>query len=141
MNNIKKLIFKIETDNIIPPSIIQDIIEDNSGVCDGYYSFKVITDIDVTITITTDLQSVATLIPVIGLPLPSGYIGLYSVMSPIVVTTNVDQGYMLGINATLFPGGGAPSFISRLMVEVTNTATSEVLGAIEFTRDHTNAVC
>lgn len=122
-------------------SALTDIIEDNSGVCDGYYQFKVITEIDVTITVTTDLQSIATLIPVVGLPLPSGYIGLYSVSSPIVVTTNTDQGYMLGINATLFPGGGAPSFISRLMVEVTNTVTSEILGAVEFTRNHTNAVC
>jgi len=141
MNSIQRAVFKNKVNTIVSPISVIDIIEDNSDVCDGYYQFKVITAIDVTITITTDLQSVATLIPAIGLPLPSGYIGLYSATSPIVTSTNVDQGYMLGINATLFPGGGAPSFISRLILEITNTTTSEVLYGREFTRNHTNAIC
>jgi len=141
MNSVQRAVFKNKVNTIVSPISVIDIIEDNSDVCDGYYQFKVITAIEVTITITTDLQSVATLIPAIGLPLPSGYIGLYSATSPIVTSTNVDQGYMLGINATLFPGGGAPSFISRLILEITNTATSEVLYGREFTRNHTNAIC
>lgn len=141
MKEFRKDIYRSQSDDIPSPITIVDYIQDNSSNCDGYYSFKVLTVIDITITVTTNLLSVATLIPVIGLPLPPGYIGIYSGSNPIVVTTNTDQGYMLGINATAFPGGGAPSFISRLIIDITNTATTEFLQRIEFTRNHTNAIC
>lgn len=137
MHPLKKMILSKTHQSTMPPAYIEESITDN-GPCEGYYSFKVITEIDVTITISTDLHSVATLIPVVGLPLPVGYIGIDS---SSVVTTNVDKGYMLGVNATLYPGGGAPSFISRIIINITNTATGEPITGIEFSRNHTNAVC
>ncbi len=120
-----------------PPSPIQDIIEDNSGTCDGYYSFKVITSTPVNVVFTNTLQSIATYIPVIGLPLPPTYIG---VDHDSTETTSVDQGYMVGINATL-DVSLPPSFISRIIVEVYDAATDQFLGRTEFSRNHTNAIC
>ena len=120
-----------------PPSPIQDIIEDNAGACDGYFSFKVITSTPVNVVFTSDLESIATYIPTIALPLPPTYIGIDH---DSLETTSVDQGYMIGINATL-DVSLPPSFISRIIVEVYDAGTDAFLGRTEFSRSHTNALC
>lgn len=116
-------------------NIVRDIVENNNGNCDGYFSFKVVTNSSVTIEFTSDFKNIASYSN--PLPLPSGYLG---VTSNSTVTTSSDQGYMCGISATKLPNG-ATGFTSRIIVQVRDTATSTPLFRKEFSRNHTNEAC
>lgn len=136
MNDFKRNIFMKSATSIVEV-IVEDVVIDD-GICQGVYSFKVITDSEVTINFSSIFASIASYVPVAGLMLPSGYQGIDS---NITVSTSVDKGYMFGIFSQIFPGGGAPSFISQVSVEIFKTSTSELLYQNNFTRNHTDAIC
>ena len=132
-NSIVKTVDTSITNNglCVPDTIKKiTIVQDN---CDGIFTIRILPEVTVTVEITSNFLSVATYIPVIGLPVLPGQTGIDT---DTTVNISTDTTYIFGMNAKAGVG-----FTSSIFIKVTDLATSNILFTNTFNRIHTNEVC